>query len=93
MENDFDPEDKTNLTAYRLGRLEKSVEHFDVNARNRDDKIIEKLELLSHLSEKVAKHTWQIAGLEKSRDRLIAAVSAVGTGVVMIIVNAIFKVV
>lgn len=61
------------LTAWRLGRVEKSLESLNT-----------KLDLIGSIKETVIVHTEKIASLERSRDRLIAAISVLATGLVLL---------
>lgn len=75
------PEGET-LTAWRLGRVERSLEE-----------IAKKLDTFANLREVLVVHSEKIASLERSRDRLIAGISVVATGTVMLILNLFFEVV
>lgn len=72
LEGDTLPEGE-NLTAWRLGRVEKSLETLS-----------SKLDYIGSIKETVIVHSEKIASLEKSRDRLIAAISVLATGLVML---------
>ena len=61
------------LTAWRLGRVEKALESLN-----------SKLDLLGSVKETVIVHSEKIASLERSRDRLIAAISVLATGLVLL---------
>lgn len=61
------------LTAWRLGRVEKALEALN-----------SKLDLLGSVKETVIVHSEKIASLERSRDRLIAAISVLATGLVLL---------
>lgn len=72
LEGDTLPEGE-NLTAWRLGRVEKSLETLN-----------SKLDTIGSVKETVIVHSEKIASLEKSRDRLIAAISVLATGLIML---------
>lgn len=78
---DVVPEGESIVT-WRLGRVEKSLEDLG----KKFDNFSELVKTVTVLSEKVN-------SLEKSRDRLIAGISVVGTGTIMLFVQQIAKVV
>ncbi len=61
------------IVVWRLGRVEKALEELD-----------KKLDAVAALKDTVIVHSEKIASLEKSRDRMIAAVSILGTGTIML---------
>lgn len=79
------------LIAYRLGRVEKAVEQVERNNTAQNEKLLTKLESFGEIREQVVKNTIVIESLLRSRDRLITAVAAVATGMVMIILEQVFN--
>lgn len=73
------PPDGENLAAWRLGRLEKAVEQVD-----------SKIDGFNAVKENVLINQEKIRSLEKSRDRMIAALSGLSVGFVLLAVEAIF---
>lgn len=71
-----------NLVAWRLGRLEKALEE-----------LAKKFDAFQDLSKAVTINTEKIASLEKSRDRLIAALSIVSTGLIALVFQRITEVI
>lgn len=72
LDEDTLPEGES-LTAWRLGRVEKALETLN-----------SKLDTIGSIKETVIIHTEKIASLERSRDRLIAAISVLATGLVLL---------
>lgn len=73
--------DGETLTAWRLGRVEKALEELG-----------KKLDTIGSIKETVIVHSEKIASLERSRDRLIAAISVLATGFVMMAVQQAFQI-
>jgi type IV secretory pathway component VirB8 len=69
------------LTAWRMGRVEKALEELG-----------RKLDQIGSIKETVIVHSEKIASLERSRDRLIAAISVLATGFVMMAVQQAFSI-
>jgi hypothetical protein len=75
------PEGET-LMAYRLGRVERSLEELN-----------RKLDSIADIRTQVLTNSLKITSLEKSRDRLIAGVSVIGTGVIMLSLQTLFDII
>ena len=71
-----------NVVAWRLGRLEKALEDLG-----------KKFDSFQDLSKAVTINTEKIGSLEKSRDRLIAALSVVSTGLLALVFQRITEVI
>ena len=83
MNGDFSEErqENENLTAWRLGRVEKGIEELSNT-----------LKQFAEISDRVLTNSLKIQSLEKSRDRMITALSILGTSTLMIVVQQIFNV-
>jgi hypothetical protein len=71
-----------NLMAWRLGRVEKTLETID-----------EKLDSFSSISTRVEVNSIRVASLEKSRDRMVAAITVLGTSMILMLIQMVFNIV
>lgn len=81
------------LVAWRLGRLEKAVDQINTHSIARDEKIIEKLEQIGEVAQKVSQNTWRIASLEASRANIYRFLSGIASAVFLIILEMVFNLV
>lgn len=93
----MDAEDETpkgeSLVAWRLGRLEKAVDQINNLSISRDEKIIEKLEQIGEVAQKVSQNTWRIQSLEASRSNIYRFISGIASAVILIVLEMIFNLV
>ena len=83
--------DGESLVAWRLGRLEKAVDQINTHSIARDEKIIEKLEQIGEVSQKVSQNTWRIQSLESSRSSIYKFLTGIASAVTLIILEMIFN--
>lgn len=85
------PKDTPALVAYRLGRLEKAVDQINRHSIERDEKILDKLEFLGALTERVGRNEWRLDSLETSRTKQYQFLTAIALAVTAVIIELIFN--
>lgn len=93
MDTDEETPKGESLVAWRLGRLEKAVDQINSLSIGRDEKIIEKLEQISEIAQKVSQNTWRIQSLEASRNSIYRFLSGLASAVILIILEMVFDII